>query len=123
MNYWVTCLECSDTRLPSRAGDLVQEQDTLREATTLQPDLRGHIWCSCANISLFPEEVQFYLYKHLSAVLKAAKKRLVHKLLYTLGTVLSNHWRRWCRPIKKMVVLLLLTGGQGKGHFETCFII
>lgn len=65
-------------------------KDTLRKAPTLQPDLRGHIWCSCANTSLFPEEVHFYLYKHLSAVLKAAKRSLVHKLLYTCGTVLKS---------------------------------
>lgn len=87
MSYWVTCLACTDTRLPSRAGDLAHwTKDTLRKAPTLQPDLRGHIWYSCVNISLFP----FFLYKHLSAVLKAAKRSLVHKLLYTCGTVLKS---------------------------------
>lgn len=97
-------------------------KDTLRKAPTVQSDLRGHIWCSCANISLFPEEVHFYLYKHLSAVLKAAKR--VWFISYFIPAELcSNLWRRGHRPIKKMTVLLHSTGDLGKGHFETCFII
>lgn len=97
-------------------------KDTLRKAPTLQPDLRGHIWYSCVNISLFPEEVHFSFTNIYLLFWK--QQRGVWFISYFIPVELcSNLWRRWHRPIKKMTVLLHSTGDLGKGHFETRFII